>query len=96
MKRLFRKSHRFLAPIVALPILLTVITGILITMIREWSIGLGVPASILLKIHTGEFLHLEAIYPLLNGVGLLGLLVTGLSMTGIFGKKPRRTAPFQQ
>lgn len=94
MKRLFRKYHRFLAPIAALPILLTVITGILITIIREWSIGLGVPASILLKIHTGEIFHLAAIYPLLNGLGLLGLLITGLSMTGMFGKKPRRTEPF--
>jgi hypothetical protein len=41
----------------------------------------------LLGLHTLEILHLEKIYPLLNGLGLLGLLITGVSMTGLFRKR---------
>lgn len=38
----------------------------------------------LLGLHTLEILHLEKIYPLLNGLGLVGLLITGVSMIGLF------------
>lgn len=92
MIRKFRKYHRFLAPILALPLLLTVLTGMAATMAREWPIDLGVGGSFLLKIHTGEIFGLAAIYPILNGLGLLGLLITGFSMTGLFTKKPRHAA----
>ncbi|QXE22197.1 PepSY-associated TM helix protein [Richelia sinica FACHB-800] len=61
----------------------------LTTIVREWSMNIGVPASLLLSIHTGEIFHLEGIYPILNGIGLIGLLVTGLSMSGLFAKKNR-------
>jgi hypothetical protein len=91
MKRTFRKYHRFLAPIIALPLTLTVLTGMLATMAREWPIPIGVSSNLLLRIHTGEIFHLEGIYPVLNGLGLIGLLVTGLSMTNLFGKKSQKT-----
>lgn len=87
MKRAFRKYHRWLSLIVALPLLLTVITGMATTIEREWKLDLGVSSRILLKIHTGEIFHLEAIYPILDGLGLIGLLVTGLSMSGLFGRR---------
>lgn len=90
MKRAFRKYHRSIALIVALPITLTVITGMLATVIREWPINTGLSSNLLLKIHTGEIFHLQAIYPILNGLGLIGLLVTGLSMSGAFNRKPRK------
>ena len=90
MKRLFRKYHRAIALITAIPIFLTVVTGMAVTFIREWGINLGLTPSLLLKLHTGEVFHLEAIYPILNGVGLIGLLVTGLSISGMFGRKPRK------
>ncbi len=93
MKRLFRKYHRAIALITAIPIFLTVVTGMAVTFIREWGINLGLTPSWLLKLHTGEVFHLEAIYPILNGVGLIGLLVTGLSMSGMFGRKPRKHIP---
>ncbi|MEH1818236.1 MAG: peptidase [Nostoc sp.] len=90
MKRSFRKYHRILGIILSVPLMLTVLTGILTTFVREWSIGIGVPASFLLSIHTGEIFHLQGIYPILNGLGFLGLLVTGLNMSGLFGKKTRQ------
>ncbi len=92
IKRNLRKYHRFLAPICALPLLFTVITGMAVTMTREWSLGLGLPPNFLLKIHTGEILGLEGIYPILNGLGLVGLLVTGLSMTGLFNKPKHKAS----
>ncbi len=91
MNRAFRKYHRWLSLIVALPLLLTVLTGMATTIEREWKLDLGVSSRVLLKIHSGEIFHLEAIYPILDGLGLLGLIVTGLSMSGVFGRKRRET-----
>lgn len=93
MKRAFRKYHRAIALITAIPISLTVLTGMAATFIREWGLNFGLSASWLIKLHTGEVFHLEAIYPILNGVGLIGLLVTGLSMSGMFDRKPRKPIP---
>jgi hypothetical protein len=87
MKRTFRKYHRVLAPILCLPLALTILTGMATTMVGEWSLKLGLSRSLLLALHTGEVFHLEGIYPILNGLGLLGLLVTGMSMTGLFKRK---------
>lgn len=80
MQRAFRKYHRWLAAIVLLPLGLTVITGMLITFAREWSVPLGVSPRLLTQIHTGEIFHLEGIYPILDGLGVIGLLVTGATM----------------
>ena len=90
MKRLFRKYHRVIALIISAPILLTVLTGIATTFVREWGLTLGFSSHWLLKVHTGEIFHLAAIYPILNGLGLLALLITGLSMSGVFSRRPRR------
>ncbi|MDP5017784.1 MAG: peptidase, partial [Dolichospermum sp.] len=46
-------------------------------------------SRLMLEIHTGEIFHLQAIYPILNGFGLIGLLVTGMSMSGLFNQKKR-------
>ena len=90
MKRSFRKYHRILGIIVCLPLAMTVLTGLLTTVVREWSIYLGIPTRLLMKIHTGEIFHLQGFYPILNGLGFVGLAVTGLSMSGLFGKKAKR------
>ncbi|GAB4540358.1 MAG: hypothetical protein Tsb0014_31510 [Pleurocapsa sp.] len=87
MNRLFRKYHRTLAIILSLPILLTIITGIGYSIFDEW-FEQGELGELMLQIHTMEILHLEKIYPLLNGLGLIGLLITGLSMTSLFRKQP--------
>ena len=92
MNRAFRKYHRLLGIIVALPIALTVLTGMAIAIVREWPLGIEISSRFLLKIHTGEIFHLQAIYPILNGLGMIGLLVTGLSMSGFFGRKKQPTS----
>jgi len=92
MNRAFRKYHRILGLIVALPIALTVLTGMVIAIVREWSLAIEISSRFLLKIHTGEIFHLQAIYPILNCLGMIGLLVTGLSMSGVFGRKKQPTS----
>ncbi len=87
MNRAFRKYHRTLAIIISLPLAITVLTGMAVTVLREWPISAGIPSGWLLELHTGEILHLQGIYPILNGLGIIGLLVTGLSMTSLFKKK---------
>lgn len=90
MKRAFRKYHRTLAIIISLPLAVTVLTGMTVTIVREWPLSTGLSSSWLLSIHTGEIFHLQAIYPILNGLGIIGLLVTGLSMSGLFGRKTQK------
>ena len=84
LKRLFRKYHRSLASIIFIPLILTVVTGTIATIVTEWKLNLGVSRSLLMEIHTGEIFRLQAIYPVLNGIGTLGLLITGITMTGLF------------
>lgn len=87
MKRTFRKYHRTLAIIISLPLAVTVLSGMAATIVRQWPINTGILSSAILSIHTGEIFGLQAIYPILNGLGLIGLLVTGLSMTSLFNRK---------
>ncbi len=82
MIRLFRKYHRLLAIIMVLPISLTVLTGMAYPLAEK--LEAESTARILIGLHSGEIFGLEAIYPLLNGLGLVGLLVTGITMTGLF------------
>jgi hypothetical protein len=92
MNRIFRKYHRILAMIICLPLLLTLISGVAYTILNEWVDNESL-SEFLLGIHTMEIVHLERIYPVLNGIGVLGLLVTGLTMTGFLQQKsvPRKT-----
>ena len=87
VKKAFRKYHRVIGIIVCVPLLLTVLTGMLATIIGEWSVNIGLSSRLMLKIHTGEIFHLQGIYPILNGFGLIGLLVTGMSMSGLFNQR---------
>jgi hypothetical protein len=83
MIRLFRKYHRALALIVFIPLILTVLTGTGYIIFDEW-LGNEALGDTMLQIHTMEILGLGGFYPLLNALGLLGMLITGLSMTGLF------------
>jgi uncharacterized iron-regulated membrane protein len=75
-----RKLHRFLAPVMILPVLLTLITGSIYQMVDL--AGNGGDFNWLLDLHKGHFgiLNLEIIYPFLNALGLLTLTITGLLM----------------
>jgi hypothetical protein len=63
---------------------LTALTGMAITITEDWHWNLGLSQGFLLRVHTGEIFHLKAIYPVLNGLGMIGLLVTGMTMTNLF------------
>ena len=82
MSRLFRKYHRSLAIICALPLLLTVITGSLFPIAKAFH--QRELAGFLIHVHTLEIIGLGNFFPILNGLGLMGLLITGIYMTRRF------------
>ena len=74
-----RQWHRTLAPIVMLPLLITVATGVTYRLSKDW-FGLSRDqVHFLMSIHEGEYLGhtLEPFYVLLHGVGVLWMLATG-------------------
>ncbi|MEO0984312.1 MAG: PepSY domain-containing protein [Cyanobacteria bacterium J06639_14] len=75
-----RRLHRWLAPAMLFPLLLTLITGMLFQM--AIATGNGNTFLWLLDLHRGKFgsINLEMVYPFLNGLGLLGLAITGITM----------------
>ncbi len=79
--------HRWMAPTMVLPILLTLITGSLFQF-ADLS-GKEDDFQWLLALHKGHFgiLNLAAIYPFLNALGLLTLAITGILM---WFQRPRR------
>ncbi len=93
IKQKFRKLHRIVAPIVFLPLFVTVITGVAYRLGRNW-FGLSKDqAHILMVIHEAEYLgeEIKPFYVLLNGIGLIWMLVTGIIMSGLFNKnKPKQ------
>ncbi|MEO1131544.1 MAG: PepSY domain-containing protein [Cyanobacteria bacterium J06639_1] len=85
-----RKLHATLAPVMVMPLLVTLVTGSLFQIAA--AAGLGDDYLWLLELHRGKFgrLNLELVYPFLNAFGLLTLAVTGLAMW--WRTKPRRTS----
>jgi uncharacterized iron-regulated membrane protein len=88
-----RKLHRKVAPILFLPLLLSALTGIAYRVGRNW---FGIPnevAEFFLTLHEGRFLGqpLVPVYVLLVGLGLVGMIVTGLAMI----KRQRKTSRFR-
>lgn len=75
-----RQLHRALVPFLLVPLLITLVTGTLFQMAAVsdkannflW----------LLELHRGKFgrINLEWIYPFLNALGLLTMMITGLLM----------------
>lgn len=85
MNRLFRRYHRWLAIVCTLPLLLTVITGIGFSIAK--ASNRRQLAGVLIHLHTLETFGLDGFFPLINGLGLLGLLVTGVYMSTLFRKR---------
>jgi hypothetical protein len=78
-RSLVRQLHRTVAPIVLLPLLITMTTGVIYRLSKDW-FGLSRDqVHFLMTLHEGEYLGptLEPIYVLLNGLGLLWMLITG-------------------
>ncbi|NES18564.1 MAG: PepSY domain-containing protein [Symploca sp. SIO3E6] len=85
----WRKVHRLVAPIIFLPLTVSAVTGLLYRLGRSW-LGLSIDQTrIFLIIHQGSYLgnFFKPIYVLLVGLGLMGMLVTGINMTGIFRRR---------
>ncbi|MEB3342389.1 hypothetical protein [Okeania sp.] len=85
----YRKWHRILAPMVFLPLFLTVITGIGYRLGKSWFGMSKEQAEIFMVIHQASYLgdDLKPIYVLLNGIGLIFMMVTGITMSGVFRKR---------
>ncbi len=93
----FRKFHRKIAPIIFIPLFLTTLTGVAYRLGRTWMGMPGDQADIFLMIHQGEFLGepLVPIYVLLVGLGLIAMLVTGVTMVRLAQQK-RKNPPKDQ
>ncbi|MEA5419467.1 PepSY domain-containing protein [Spirulina sp. CCNP1310] len=78
----FRQLHRKIAPILFLPLLLTALTGVGYRLGRAWFNLPHEIGDVLLGVHQGSFVGkpLVPIYVLWMGLGLLGLVVTGIVM----------------
>ncbi|MGD1908569.1 MAG: PepSY domain-containing protein [Leptolyngbyaceae cyanobacterium] len=75
-----RALHRWFAPVMAIPLLLTLTTGMGFQMAA--TAGRGSDFIWLLQLHKGKWgpLDLSMVYPFLNGLGLLTLMITGILM----------------
>ncbi|NJN20930.1 MAG: PepSY domain-containing protein [Leptolyngbya sp. RL_3_1] len=79
LQLLVRKLHATIAPLVLLPLLITVTTGVTYRLGKSW-FGLSRDqVHFLMTLHEGEYLGptLEPIYVLLNGLGLIWMITTG-------------------
>ncbi|MBC6477579.1 MAG: PepSY domain-containing protein [Hormoscilla sp. GM7CHS1pb] len=83
-----RKIHRLLAPIFFLPLVVSALSGISYRLGKSWLGMSSEQAEIFMTIHQGSYLGslLKPIYVLLVGLGLLGLIATGIKMLGWFRK----------
>lgn len=79
-KAQIRKLHHTFAPIMLLPVIITLITGSLFQVANLT--GKGSDFYWLLEIHKGKFgiINLEFIYPFLNAFGILTLATTGITI----------------
>ncbi len=73
-----RHFHRVVAPIMVMPLLITIATGIGFQ--TAIALDQGNEFLWLLDLHRGKFgrINLEIVYPFLNGLGLLCLVISGL------------------
>ena len=86
----FKRLHRLLVPVAALPLLLTAASGSLYSILLEQ----GIDAFWLLKIHTGRFgpINLQPHYSVLLGALTLVVIVSGLGLL-LSGRRPGLSSP---
>ena len=77
-----RELHQRIAPFVLLPLFVTVCSGIGYRLARDWFGASREQVHWLMTLHEGEWLGptLEPIVVLMNAVGLLWMLITGLAL----------------
>jgi hypothetical protein len=83
-----RKFHRFLAPLVFLPLTITAITGLIYRLGRSWFSFPGEQAEFWLGMHQGTYLGpvFGPLYILLLGSGLISMVISGIKMLRLFGR----------
>ena len=89
----FRIIHRIAAPILFLPLLVSAVTGVTYRIGRSWFGMSRENAEIFLEIHQGEYLGeiFQPIYVLFVGLGLLGMIATGINMLGWFRRQTSKS-----
>ncbi|MFM7455049.1 MAG: peptidase [Vulcanococcus sp.] len=77
-----RRWHAAAAPIVLTPLLLTVCSGMAYRLLKDWGGLERDQVHWLMVLHEGEWLGPagEPVYVLLNGLGLLWMLGTGVTL----------------
>ena len=77
-----RRWHSRVAPLVLLPLMTTVITGLSYRVARDWFGVSRDSAHWLMSLHEGEWLgpQLEPVVVVLNGLGVIWMLITGGGM----------------
>ena len=77
-----RGLHQRIAPFVLLPLFVTVCSGVGYRLARDWFGASREQVHWLMTLHEGEWLGptLEPIVVLMNAVGLLWMLITGLAL----------------
>lgn len=86
-----RKVHRKLAPFIFLPLLLSALTGVSYRIGKSW-FGLGDNfGEAMMVIHQGTWLgpQLRPFYVLLNALGAIGMIITGIVMSGLFFRRSK-------
>ncbi len=77
-----RRLHGTVAPFVLVPLGITATSGMAYRLLKDWA-GLGRDqVHWLMVIHEGEWLgkQLEPVYVLVNGLGLLWMLISGAAL----------------
>lgn len=79
-----RLLHKRLGLVAMVPLLITAVSGVLFRLLDSWTPLPGARLRWLMVLHQGGWLgpKFKPVYVLLVGVGLLGLLATGLRMMG--------------
>ncbi|WP_448562505.1 PepSY domain-containing protein [Trichothermofontia sp.] len=86
--------HRLLAVLAFLPLTISALTGIGYGVGRAWFALPGKWAGLLLRLHQGSYWGAtgRSLYVLMVGLGLLGLLITGIQMSDLFRHRRSSTS----
>jgi len=78
LKLSYRKAHRKVAAISAIPLLITVSSGSIYSFLQP----LGIDAFWLIKLHTGNFgiLKLQPYYSILIGISSIISIISGINL----------------